>query len=117
MDSRSNTCSTTQSACVESGMSDSLRVFVTPQEFAERSGLSMSSVRRYLADGRLPKSQPGGPRCRVLIPVDALQQTSPKSVLHETASRAVNPSAEAAPGGATSHDLSGPQPEWRKRSK
>ena len=42
--------------------------YLTPEEFAHLSGLSLSTVRRYLADGRLPKVQPGGPRCRVLIP-------------------------------------------------
>lgn len=117
MDSRSNTYGTTQPTCVELGIGDSLRVYLAPQEFAKVSGLSMSSVRRYLADGRLPKSQPGGPRCRVLIPVDALQQLSPQCVIHERASGTVNPSSEAATSSDTSHDLSGPQPEWRKRSK
>ena len=47
---------------------------VSPKEFAVFSGLSLSTVRRYLADGRLPKIQPGGHRGRVLIPCDVLER-------------------------------------------
>lgn len=32
----------------------------------------MPTVRRYLKSGRLPKVQPGGERCRVLIPRHAV---------------------------------------------
>lgn len=49
------------------------RTFLTPNEYARLSGLSMATVRRYLAAGHLPKYQPGGPRCRVLIPLHALE--------------------------------------------
>ena len=45
--------------------------FLSPAEFSSHSGISLSTVWRYLADGLLPKVQPGGPRCRVLIPIEA----------------------------------------------
>jgi len=45
-------------------------------DFAILSGLSLSTIRRYVADGRLPSIQLGGPRCRVLIPRDALLQVA-----------------------------------------
>ncbi len=44
------------------------REAVSPQEFVVLSGLSIATVRRYIAGGRLPCIQPGGRRCRVLIP-------------------------------------------------
>jgi excisionase family DNA binding protein len=50
------------------------RAYVTADEFVQLTGLSLSTVRRYLASGRLPKVQPGGDRCRVLIPRGALQE-------------------------------------------
>ena len=50
------------------------RDFLSPQEFAAKSGISLVSVRRYIAAGRLPSVQPGGRRCRVLIPQSALAQ-------------------------------------------
>ncbi len=36
------------------------------------TGLSESTVRRYIKKNRLPFAQPGGPRSRILIPADAL---------------------------------------------
>ena len=46
--------------------------FVSPAEYAARTGLSRATVTRRLKDGALPRLQPGGPRTRVLIPVAAL---------------------------------------------
>lgn len=42
-------------------------------EVARLTGLSIPTIRRYLKDGRLPKVQPGGRRCRVLIPRSAIE--------------------------------------------
>ena len=49
------------------------RRFFSIAEFAELSGLSISTVRRRLRDGSLPIVQPGGPRTRVLVPADVLK--------------------------------------------
>ena len=46
--------------------------FLSPAEFARLAGISLATVWRYLADGRIPRLQPGGRRCRVLIPRSAL---------------------------------------------
>ena len=53
---------------------ESTRQYLTPQEMVEKAGISLSTVWRYIRAGRFPIVQPGGPRCRVLIPRDALQQ-------------------------------------------
>ena len=93
---------------------------VSPEEFAELSGLSSATVRRYLADGRLPKSQPGGRRCRVLIPVSALNPfaASAKSGVEEDANGNQDVAAPASPTSADSTSpLSrrGPPPRWLRR--
>ncbi len=50
------------------------REFLSPKKVAARSGLAVVTVRRYVADGRLPSAQPGGRRSRVLIPAGARAQ-------------------------------------------
>jgi hypothetical protein len=57
-------------------------------------------VNRLLAAGDLPKLQPGGPRCRLLIPASAL------AVEKQTAPNASN---------AKSLRLPGRPPQWIKR--
>ena len=41
---------------------------LTVATFAARSGLSQSTVRRYIRAGKLPSFQPGGQHSGVLIP-------------------------------------------------
>lgn len=91
------------------------REFVSPADFVALSGLSLATVRRYVADGRLPSAQPGGRRCRVLIPVSALSgfvrtrptiapQPQPKSPTTSIASRHI-----------PKKTLPGPPPRWRSK--
>lgn len=88
------------------------RCGLTPKEFAERTGLSPATVQRYLADGRLPKYQPGGKRSRVLIPWHALDgliltvQSSDRSDDKPTS----KPDADTKPPG-----MPGPRPRWQRR--
>ena len=91
--------------------------YVSATEFAQLSGLSLSTVSRYLKRGLLPKLQPGGPRCRVLIPCDALEAFRRSSDAIGTEPDGTN--SEAPPASAHSQTppcLSGPVPRWlRKR--
>jgi len=75
-------------------------------EFCELTGLSASTVRRFIAAKRIPVFQPGGRRCRVLIPRDALDRTSlMQPTLDARAERpAAAPSAPRIPG---------PAPRWQ----
>jgi excisionase family DNA binding protein len=91
---------------------------VSPKEFAARSGLSLSTVRRYLADGRLPSVQHGGRRCRVLIPLSILTQFSRKTTA-ECERQPVLPKhapALAPPTSLTAKSLPGPAPRWLAKS-
>lgn len=47
--------------------------FISPREFAQRSGLSESTVRRHLKSGSIPCLQVGGAKHRIIIPADVLQ--------------------------------------------
>lgn len=46
------------------------RLFLSPEEFAGRKGLSVTTVRRRIKDGSLPYEQLGGKRHRIVIAVD-----------------------------------------------
>lgn len=87
------------------------RETLSPLEFVAKSGLSLATVRRYLKDGRIPSFQPGGLRCRVLIPVSALE---PYAQLAGPVSRASRPNQpKVVPRAASKRTRSGPKPRWR----
>ena len=88
------------------------REFVTPSELSQITGLSMSTVRRYLADGRLPKFQPGGCGGRVLIPTRALGALASASHPHPFSNEQQSRDAAAE---TEAPKLPGPTPKWRSR--
>ena len=90
--------------------------YLTPDDFAQVSGLSISTVRRYLDDDRLPKIQPGGKRCRVLIPRHALDFLKPiEQQQPEVSSDEADAPANADDEQPKAAPQSGPQPRWRIR--
>ena len=89
--------------------------FLSPKEFAPRHDLSISTVRRYVKDGRIPADQPGGRRHRILIPIDALTQSgkaskTPSDATTDAASRE-KPSVPR-----EIHKRSGPMPKWLQKN-
>lgn len=89
---------------------DLAEVSLSPAEFVARTGLSPATVRRYLKSGRLPKSQPGGPRCRVMIPVSALR------AIQYPDDRKPNPDAQMKLDESNSASIrKGPKPKWMSR--
>lgn len=90
------------------------RDFISPGEFAERSGLSLATVKRYLARGDLPKYQPGGKACRVLIPRQALESFASSSGIGTAP-----PASDLNEGDASDSETKqprrrGPRPRWRR---
>ncbi|WP_020471427.1 winged helix-turn-helix domain-containing protein [Zavarzinella formosa] len=79
--------------------------FLSPAEYARRSGLSKATVSRRLKDGSLPRLQPGGPGTRVLIPAAALQ--IPASPVPKALDSRPNPAPHDRPRG--------PRPAWKRR--
>lgn len=83
--------------------------FLSPAEFATRSGLSESTVRRRVRDGTLPHRQPGGKRSRIVIPHDALVGPhQPTGATRPTADQ-INSHGQQKP-----RSLSGPKPLWQR---
>ena len=93
------------------------RFYVTPKEFVRLSGLSLATVRRYLANGRLPKFQPGGPRCRVLIPQHVLKEQCPPASTTDASVQSYSVgAAEISSSSETKTPCHrGPSPRWRER--
>jgi excisionase family DNA binding protein len=94
----------------------SLPRFYSPASFAELTGMSLSTVRRYLAQGKLPKFQPGGPNAKVLIPAAAIEfYLQPKRAINVSESDTTSPTDSRA-SACKPHKLnSGPSPRWRRR--
>lgn len=91
-------------------MSDALTTeYLTPQEFARRSGLSLATVRRRIRDKSLPVLQSGGPRTAIRIPATALlaSHQPPKS----SAAPASSPDDAPPKRGIR------PRPQWMKGSR
>lgn len=94
--------------------------WLTPEQYVQATGLSSATVSRYLADGRLPKYQPGGPRCRVLIPRDALptaEHPNPIQELPVESSSGSCLSDEKPNNLKESTRPAGPVPRWLRRTK
>jgi hypothetical protein len=82
------------------------QIHISPAEFAARSGLSVVTVRRRVRDRSLPAVQPGGPRTRVLIPVDALVPVRVDAPADLAEPKPPLPTTPA--------PLPGPAPKWRQ---
>jgi len=91
------------------------REYLSPHEFVARSGLSLPTVRRYLRDGRLPSIQPGGRRCRVLIPRSALESYSAAKSAARTSDTNRAPIV-ATPSESRHKTLPGPRAKWRSQN-
>lgn len=86
----------------------SQKTYLSIEEFSECTGLSPSTIRRRIADGKIPIWQPGGTGTRLLILNDFLNRESSQ----------INPeSREAtAPVSRKSREkLAGPVPKWRQK--
>jgi hypothetical protein len=68
-----------------------------------------STLRRRLADGSIPKHQPGGPGTKIGIPRSALLQRSKPINFVPTQN---TDTSKADP--ETENKISGPKPKWRK---
>ena len=92
--------------------------FLSPQQFSEYSLLSLSTVHRYLKAGKLPSVQPGGKRCRILIPASALANHTSQSTFCSAPNAAANSVAAINhpnyPNAISHERLSGPEPRWAR---
>ena len=75
-------------------------LFLTVMEFSKKTSLSEKTVRRRIAEGKIPSWQPGGPGSRILIPISCLSTTSSfnESALHFEGSNDTKSDSEVIPG-------------------
>ena len=92
-------------SCLSPQPSDSeYSELLTVNEFARRAGISPSTVRRYVASGRISSWQPGGRGAAIRIPTAALQLLSSIDGKSNTLT-------------VLSGALSGPKPRWMSSAK
>lgn len=80
------------------------RRYYTIQEAARILGLSVSTIRRRIADGTLSVFQPGGERTAIRVPLAALEHVTdvkPNEAEHDTAESTSKPKRK------------GPPPKWQ----
>ena len=73
--------------------------YISIQEFSQRSGFSVSQLRRLAKKGAIPALQPGGKGGKLLFRPDAIETCAPGE------------STTSAP--AQQRQLSGPRPRWQ----
>jgi excisionase family DNA binding protein len=84
---------------------DPARTYLTYDELHVKTGLSLSTLRRRVKEGRLPFFQPGGPRTRVVFPADVIERLlSSVPIREQPQEPAPMPSSPAGPRG--------PRPKW-----
>ena len=79
--------------------------YLSREELAAATGLSLATIARYRAAGRLPFSQPAGKRGRVLFPREILSTLTSVGVAPQSSISAQRPT------------LAGPKPKWLMRAK
>ena len=78
--------------------------YLTLQQLADRTSLSVSTLRRLLKNGRLRGFQPGGPGTRIVFRPDAIEiLNSPTSLATETD---ITDKTDTLP-------CRGPRPKWQ----
>src|SRR5213078_4633777 len=55
--------------------SSEVQRYLTYDELSKITGISLSTLRRRVKDGSIPCIQPGGPRTRVVFPLDVLDRS------------------------------------------
>ena len=88
--------------------------FATPAQFAQMTGMSLSTIRRRLRDRDLPAIQVGGPGTAWLIDVVAFQALSVMSVPEAQASLSgdIHASVATPREDKSAKRLAGPKPKW-----
>jgi hypothetical protein len=84
---------------------------LSPSEFAQRAGLNISTVHRYIKRGKLAKIQLGGEGCRIWIPASELYRITgspPSQPL------ATSQSAQEREGNVAPSSIPGRTPAWMK---
>lgn len=85
--------------------------YVTSGELISRTKISLSTLHRYVKQGRLPYFQPGGKGAKLLFPPNAVEIAA--TAMGGAAHRDAPTSAEATSTSAALTKLPGPRPRWQ----
>jgi excisionase family DNA binding protein len=85
------------------------RRHLSPDEFAQVTGMSVKTVRRRLKAGKLPADQSGGPGTLWLIDYDAFLAQISNGVSKPLHSKSALPEASE-----REEKISGPRPKWTR---
>jgi excisionase family DNA binding protein len=92
--------------------------FLSLEEFCEQTQLSLSTVHRNLQRGNIPYIQPGGKRCRILIPASVLTNWNSKSMSASAENETIKPTGavehSTCPDSIPQERLPGPKPRWAR---
>src|SRR5262245_50158632 len=81
------------------------KCYLDIRELSARSGLSVTTLRRYARDGKIESLQPGGPGSKLLFRPDALERCT-------TPPAGIGPQAAAPQSCSDSKRLPGRKPTW-----
>jgi excisionase family DNA binding protein len=81
------------------------RACLTYTELSELTGISQSTLRRRVKQGTIPFLQPGGPRTRVVFPIDVIDRLT----------QASQPIPQAQPAPEKKTRRLGPEPKWKRQ--
>jgi excisionase family DNA binding protein len=86
------------------------RACLSYEEVSAQTGLSLSTLRRRVQEGKLPFIQPGGRRTRVVFPADVVERL----LQHPTDSPEIEPVLPSPePARSTARPVPhGPKPKW-----
>jgi hypothetical protein len=90
---------------------------LSPREVAKLTGFGIATIRRRLADGSLPKFQPGGPGTRIGVEPTALVATNSIRAACGPAAASSQPLPVPRTRAADATRLAGPQPRWMNSKK
>jgi excisionase family DNA binding protein len=81
-------------------------VYLTYKALSAKTGISLSTLRRRVKEGKLQHCQPGGKRTRVIFPQDVVER------LMRTDDHNPEPTRESPPLTGGADRRSGPAPKW-----
>src|SRR5688572_29451287 len=87
------------------------RRLLSPEKFAQVTGISVKTVRRRLRAGKLPADQSGGPGTLWLIDYDAFLQRIRGAAVDSQHAMAAGQAANG-----NEEKISGPRPKWTRLS-
>ncbi|MBA4020180.1 MAG: hypothetical protein C0483_23715 [Pirellula sp.] len=89
--------------------------YLSREQFAALAGISQATLGRYLAAGRVPFFQPGGPRHRMTIPRSALETLTVPAKSRASVAKPQSVDGDK-PANSSRTARPGPKPKWLRNT-